>query len=74
MTMTRDEFEDWLQSHSDEALDRMNQTPRSISSWVTSYTRTLLVIAAERGDGEADDEDAFGDSDDGGIFGGNEDF
>lgn len=70
LTLTRDEFEDWLQTHSDEVLDRMNQTPRTLNSWVTSYARTMLVIAAERSDDDVEDIDAaFGDGDDG-IFGG----
>lgn len=76
MTLTRDEFEEWLQHNADEVLDRMNQTPRTLNSWVTSYARTMLVIAAERGDDEVEDIDgAFGGGDDEGLFGGGgEDF
>ena len=72
MTLTRDEFEEWLQQHSDEVLD---QTPRSLNGWVTSYARTMLVLAAERADDDLDDIDsAFGGGDDEGLFGGGEDF
>jgi hypothetical protein len=76
MTLTRDEFEEWLQQNADDVLDRMNQTPRTLNSWVTSYARTMAVVAAERGD-DSDVEDidgAFGGADDDGLFGGNEDY
>ena len=70
MTLTRDEFEEWIQNHSDEVLDRMNQTPRSLHGWVKSYVQTMSVIAAERGDEEIEDIDsAFGGGDDDGLFG-----
>lgn len=76
MTLTRDEFEEWLQQHSDEVLDRMNQTPRSLGGWVASYLRTMAVVAAERSGGDEDVEDidsAFGGGDDdGSLFGGDD--
>lgn len=76
MTLTRDEFEEWIQQHSDEVLDRMNQTPRSLNGWMTSYLRTMALIVSERG-GDDDLEDldaAFGGAENDSLFGDGEDY
>lgn len=51
--MTREEFEDWLEEHQPEALDRIDTDSLSLDSWVKVLTRIFKNMVEE----ESSDDD-----------------
>lgn len=62
-TMTREEYEKWLNEHGDDALDRIGQSPRSALAWTRDFARMVLNIANE--DAKDMNPDVFGGDDSG---------
>lgn len=53
--INRDEFEDWLETHKDEAVSRIEAETLPLKRWITLLCQGLLVEMHE--DGEVDDDD-----------------
>lgn len=63
MTLSREEFEDWLEDHRDEALDRIEAGYLPLTRWVTLYAKSLRIEADEEGESEEDTSDDEPDDD-----------
>jgi len=59
--MVREEFEEWLEEHGAEALDRIEAMTLSLARWVRLYNKALQHVADEWGEPGEEEED---DSDD----------
>lgn len=57
--MTRDEFEDWLESNKDEALDNCAQFDVPLTRWILRLYAVLKEVAetVEEPDEDEDDDD-----------------
>lgn len=72
---TREEVEEFLNKVSDDALDNIKQTPRSLAKWIDDFTKALRKIASDEDSGDEDDGGDEDDEDFGeGIFADPEDF
>ena len=70
MNITREEFEEFLNTHGEDILDRMDQTPRPLAKWLAVFVKSITAAAAEHHE-ETDDDAAnsvFDDEDNGGLF------
>jgi hypothetical protein len=56
--MRREDFEDWLEDHRGEALDYIEDAPRTVEQWVRIYAKALKAEAAGAEQDEEEDEDA----------------
>lgn len=45
--MTKDEFEDWLEDHREEALAELDDDPKPVGDWIRGMTRSLQAMADE---------------------------
>jgi len=75
-TIIRDEFEEWLDAHREEIMDRLDQRPRSLGAWIVAFAKATAITAEDHGheddegiDGafgneEGDIPDLFSDADD----------
>ncbi len=56
--MDRDTFEEWLEDHRDEALNRVEAERMPLTKWISLYAKGLKAEAEEeQGDTEDDTED-----------------
>lgn len=64
--MTREQFEEWIENHKDEAVARVQPRGETIplGSWLASFYNQLRAMAAESTPEESNDEDEDGDSED----------
>lgn len=53
MTINRDEFEEWLELHKDEALGRIEGEYYTLGRWISLFHQGLIVELHEDG-GEPD--------------------
>lgn len=60
--MSRDEFEEWLEDHRDEALARVEGERFSLRKWIGLFNQGLIVESGASGDEDESDEeeDLFG--------------
>jgi hypothetical protein len=59
--MTREEFEEWLEEHKDEALDNCGHADASAQKWLVRLYAHLKAIADA--DDNVDDDDSGGEID-----------
>lgn len=58
MSVSREEFEEWLDEHSDEALNYVDEHHRlSLDRWIKIYAVGLKHMAQEFSSSDEDDED-----------------
>jgi hypothetical protein len=63
--MTREEFEEWLDEHRDEALDNVQQSDTTPQKWLARLHASLKAMADEADEEtEEVEEDPFVDEDD----------
>lgn len=55
--MTREDFEEWLEEHREEALGRIDVLHTSCASWIRLYSRALQAELDEEGHEAQPDED-----------------
>jgi hypothetical protein len=63
--MTRDEIEEWVETHVSEAIERLPDGSRSVERWVKALALNFVEIAREEAEEPVDDdeEDAVDDLD-----------
>ena len=54
-SLSREEFEVWLEDHKDEALDRIEMDQLRIGRWLALFLTSLKSLATEDTDEEEDD-------------------
>jgi hypothetical protein len=45
--MTREEIEEWIETRSPDAVERLPEGSRSVKKWVQAYARILIEISKE---------------------------
>lgn len=45
--MTRDEFDEWLEDHTSDALDEIPQSDATVERWLSRLHMALKVVAKE---------------------------
>lgn len=66
MTLTRDEFEEWLDERKDDALDDVQQSDATAQKWLARLHASLKSVADQEDVdlAEAEDDDTFDSEDD----------
>ena len=59
-TMTREDFEHWLNDKGEEVIDQGDQTPRGLGRWMDMFVRGLQAHAAQDAVEDEGTDDAFG--------------
>lgn len=57
MSLNREEFEDWLEDHRDEALDRIEVVHLPLIRWIALYAKSLGIEARESPESEEEEPD-----------------
>lgn len=60
MLLSREEFEDWLEDHREEALERIEVTRLPLARWVVLYAKSLTAEVREQVDEDEVDEELDG--------------
>ena len=55
--MSREEFEQWVEDHKDEAIDRIEATELPLKEWVKLFGKSLTLLHNEEGNVAEDDLD-----------------
>jgi hypothetical protein len=55
--MGREEFEEWLEDHGDEALNRIEGERYSLRRWIALFNQVLIIEQNEADEPEPEDED-----------------
>lgn len=53
--MTREDFEQWVEDHKDEAIERIEADRMTLKNWVYIFGKSLTAMLAEYGDTEDDE-------------------
>jgi len=53
--MTREEIEEWIETRSPDAIERLPEGSRSVKNWVKSYALLLIEISKEETEEETID-------------------
>lgn len=53
--LTREEFEDWLEDHRSEALDRIEAMEMPLARWVALYSKALAIEVRDNTDSDEED-------------------
>lgn len=57
MTLTRDEFEEWLDARRDDALDDVQQSDATAQKWLARLHASLKAVADQEDIDQAETED-----------------
>jgi len=68
--MTREDFEEWLEDHKDEALGRIEREEMSLAQWIKLFGKSLRILEneEEEEEDEEDEEENYAVEDDLGSF------
>jgi hypothetical protein len=58
-SLSREEFESWLEDHKDEALDRIEPEQLRLGRWIALFLMSLKNLAADDGNDE-EEQGLFG--------------